>query len=329
MKKIYITIIALAVGGTVAAQSTFDFESHTLAAESYDNGGPTQGGGDFIFTETESIRLTNYYDTAFGGFWFGFAISNTTDVTTQNFTNQYSSVTGSGAGGSSNYAVNYDPGVISTESANTQITEFKITNTAWAKLVMENGNTIAKVFGSPNNAAGAPDGTNGEDFFKVWIIASSEVGDLDSIEFYLADYRFTDNTQDYILDTWETIDLTQEFSFPVSQLEFEYESSDVNAQGFINTPTYFVIDDIMTMGSVGLSSNEALEVSVYPNPASDFVKVKAPAGQINIVDLQGNTVYSVGHKETSTIDVSNFAAGVYVIRWNNASDSYTNRIVVK
>jgi hypothetical protein len=30
----------------------------------------------------------------------------------------------------------------------------------------------------------------------------------DSIEFYLADFRFANNSQDYILKTWEYLDLT-------------------------------------------------------------------------------------------------------------------------
>ena len=329
MKKIYLSIIALAVGGTVAAQSTFDFESVNIPQESYDNGGPTQGGGDFVFTEAESIRLTNVYDTSFGGYWSGFAISNTTNTTTQSFLNQYSSVTGSGAGGSANYAVHYTPGTISAESANTQITEFKITNTAWTKLVMENGNSLAKVFGSPNGANGMPDGTNGEDYFKVWIVASSEAGDLDSMEFFLADYRFSDDAQDYIVDSWETIDLVQEFSFPVSELNFIFKSSDVNGAGYINTPTYFAIDDIKTMGAVGLTTNELLDIHVYPNPVKDILTVNAPEGTLEVVDMQGNVVFSGKHNQQTKMDVSNFASGVYVIRWHNASDSYTNRVIVQ
>jgi hypothetical protein len=328
MKKIYLFIIALAVGGTVAAQSTFDFESHTLAAESYDNGGPVQGGADFILTDNESIRLDNTYDTTYGS-WTGFSISNTTDVTTMLYSNQYTAAPGTGAGGSSNYGVYYRSGILSAESASTQITEFKITNTALAKLIMENGYFNAKQFGSPLNGNGDVDGTNGEDWFKVWIFAESDQGDLDSMEYYLADFRFADSTLDYILDTWETIDLTQEFSFPVSSLNFSFESTDNDPVFGINTPTYFAIDDIKTEGSVGLTTNELLDIEIYPNPATDLVNVNAPEGQITVVDMQGNVLYTEAHNGQSSIDVTSFASGIYVIRWNNASDSYTNRIVVK
>lgn len=317
-------MIALAVGGTVTAQSTFDFESVSLNQESYDNG--SAQNGDWIFTESESIRLTNVYDTAWGGIWNGFAISNTTDVTTQDYSNQYSAVTGSGAGASTNYGVYYTPGTLSSESANTQISQFKITNTALASLVMQNGNQFAKVFGSPNGANGMPDGTNGEDYFRLWIIAASDMGDLDSMEFYLADYRFADNTQDYILDTWETIDLTTEFSFPVTTLNFRFESSDVSF-GYNNTPEYFAIDDIQTLSTSGVAKNDLLAIEMYPNPTTDYLHVTAPQGNITIVDMQGKLVYSNSHDQSSTIDISDLISGVYVIRWSNASDSYTNRIV--
>ncbi|MCR9172881.1 MAG: DUF4465 domain-containing protein [bacterium] len=327
MKKFYLSIIALAVGGTVAAQSTFDFESVTLNPDSYDNG--SAQNGDWIFTQNESIRMTNVYDTAWGGIWNGFAISNTTDLSTMDYSNQYSAAPGSGAGNSSNYAIYYQPGTISTETIGAQITEFKISNTALAKLIMENGYFNAKQFGSPNNANGQPDGTNGEDWFRVWFMAESEAGDLDSMEFYLADYRFADSTQDYIVDTWETIDLLQAFNFPVSTLNFKLESSDNDPVYGMNTPAYFAIDDIKTTGLVGISTNELTSIDMYPNPAREVLTVKAPKGQITLVDMQGNLVLSEAHDVQSTLDVSNLASGVYVIRWSSASDSYTNRIVIQ
>jgi hypothetical protein len=237
-------------------------------------------------------------------------------------------VTGSGAGGSANYAVYTSSGSMLAESANTVITEFKFTNTAWTKLVMENGNQFAKVFGSPNGANGQPDGTNGEDYFVLWIIASNEAGALDSTDFYLADYRFVDSTQDYIVDTWQTFDLTSAFSFPVTEVNFKFISSD-QSFGFNNTPEYIAIDDIKTASTLDLISLEFDAVKIHPNPASDILNVIAPDGVVSILDMDGNLVHERAHQGESTIDVTNFSSGIYVIRWRNASDSYTNRLVVK
>ena len=63
----------------------------------------------------------------------------------------------------------------------------------------------------------------------------------DDIEFYLADFRFDDNSQDYIIDTWTAVDLS--ILGQVKTIEFSVSSSDTGDYG-INTPTYFAIDGI-------------------------------------------------------------------------------------
>ena len=53
-----------------------------------DSGGFTSGSQSF----------NNTYTPAYGGYWNGFSASSTTDTTTPGYTNQYSSITGSGNG---------------------------------------------------------------------------------------------------------------------------------------------------------------------------------------------------------------------------------------
>ena len=62
------------------------------------------------------------------------------------------------------------------------------------------------------------------------------------VEFYLADYRFADNGEDYIVDTWEYIDLSSLGA--VKSLEFGLSSSDVGDFG-MNTPAYFALDTVV------------------------------------------------------------------------------------
>ncbi|MBN2270361.1 MAG: DUF4465 domain-containing protein, partial [Sedimentisphaerales bacterium] len=62
------------------------------------------------------------------------------------------------------------------------------------------------------------------------------------VTFYLADYRYADNSRDYIVDTWRYVDLSS--LGPVKSLEFTLSSSDVGAWG-MNTPASFVIDSIV------------------------------------------------------------------------------------
>ncbi len=326
MKNIYTCFIALAVGHLVTAQSTFDFESHPLNAESYDNG--SAGNGDFVFSDNETISLTNVYDTIWGGIWSGFSISTITDNTTAGWSNQYSAYPGAGAGASNAYAVFYGSGSIAGVEGTTAISEFKITNATYAALSMKDGDFFGKQFGSPLNAAGSPDGTNGEDYFRVWVLCESLTGDKDSLEFYLADYRFADSTQDYILDTWETIDLSQ-LNINAHTVSFRLESSDQDGSGGFYTPAYFAIDDVKTYFTFGMDEEDLTKVSVYPNPASDFITIDGGEGIVRVISSQGTVVLEQEHHELSTVSLSAFPAGIYAIQVQNASGSYTNRLIVQ
>ena len=185
------------------AQFVEDLESYSLAADTFDNG--ASQSGDFIFQEW---ILNNQYDTAWGGSWSGFALSNMMDDTTAGWGNQYSAYPGSGSNGSSNYAVAYlTPEIMGVDST-IFIDSLKITNTTYAAISMRDGDAFAKQFGSIYNAQGVVDSTNGEDYFRVWIIGENYAGSRDSLLFYLADYRFADSALDYIVDDWVNIDLT-------------------------------------------------------------------------------------------------------------------------
>lgn len=304
MKKVLLigALSALFINLSIG-QQILDFESVTLSADSYDNG--SSSAGDFVFGQ---LTLSNVYDAQWGS-WNGFSISNMSDNATAGFSNQYSAYHGSGKDGSTNFAVYYPQGTISV-AQNGVIEGFYITNTTYAAISMRDGDAFAKQFGSPNDANGTPDGTNGEDYFRVWIIGENGSGLRDSVLFYLADYRFADDNDDYIVDTWEYVDLTQ-LSVNAKTVEFLFESSDVGQWG-INTPQYFAIDDI----SYSVTANVAeipIEVKVYPNPVVDILTVKADDGEIAIYDLNGSKKFSVENKGITEIDMQAFPSGVYFV----------------
>ena len=83
-----------------AADQVITFESFGLGPNSYLNDAPS---GQFV---TDGTSFNNSYDSTFGT-WSGWSISTMTDTTTPDYTNQYSAITGSGAGGSATYAVAY------------------------------------------------------------------------------------------------------------------------------------------------------------------------------------------------------------------------------
>jgi len=315
----YVLAASLFFGTVANAQFVVDFEINPLAPESYDNG--STGSGDFYYG---NLLFNNDYDTSFGGIWNGFAISNMTDVTTPGPVNQYSSYAGSGAGNSNQYAIAYyDPTIVGNAAA---IDSFRITNTTFAALSMRDGDLFGKQFGSIYNADGLVDGTNGEDFFRVWIIAKSAFSNLeDSLEFYLADYRFADSAMDYILDEWVTIDLTN-FAFITGSVRFRLESSD-NAPWGMNTPAYFAVDDVYWQALEGLDELNKLSVSTYPNPIVNELIVAGEVGQLTVSTIQGKVIYTNVHQTTSVLDCSNWASGTYIVRLENEQGSALNKVV--
>ena len=321
MKKIYILATALFFGANANAQELIDFESFNLPAaiDTFYNG--ADDNGDFTI---DYATFSNMYNTTYSS-WTGFSVSNTTDVTTAGFSNQYSSFVGSGANSSVTYGVFYSNGIIVTDGS-VKLNSVMITNTTYAAISMRDGDAYAKKFGESVNAAGDDDGTNGEDFLKVWIIAEDLAGnEKDSVEFFLADYRFADNTQDYIIDAWTSVDLTG-FNFLVQKLSFKIESSDVGGFG-MNTPAYFAIDDIDAVKLDASIEENTLNISVYPNPVENILTVNGEYGIITITNVNGQVVYTEGHSTTSQIDMSKFEKGVYFLRLTNNNGSAVQRII--
>lgn len=222
-----------------------DLEELALAPNSFYNGGPnTNNDGWFASAGTAgNVHFGNNYDSAFGGFWNGFSYSNVVDTTTPGFQNQYAAFAGSGASGSEIYAVGFSGSDAFVNLATSQrVQSVDLTNTTYAALSMLNGDAFAKKFG----------GVTGDDpdFFSITFTgysAASATGTVTgSVEFFLADYRFVDNSLDYIVDTWQTLslaDLNDARSIGIS-----FQSSDVGPFG-INTPTYVALDNL-TVSSV-------------------------------------------------------------------------------
>ncbi len=75
-----------------ASAEIVTFDDLILDPESFYNG--SDEAGEF---ETTGVVFNIFYDDEFGPYWEGFSYSNTMDMTTPDFTNQYSAITGIGA----------------------------------------------------------------------------------------------------------------------------------------------------------------------------------------------------------------------------------------
>lgn len=305
----------LSVWGT--AQTTSDFENFGLENETFLNDAGSDGG----FSSGNIFLHNNYIPAWFS--WSGWAISNTTDTTTPGFMNDGSSASGDGANGSDTYAVAYIFGnqtLRLTDAAMGGGAEgFYINNNTYAHLSMRDGDAVAKKFGGETG--------DDPDFFLLTIhkYLNGELG-VDSINFYLADFRFEDNTQDYIVNEWTHIDLTSLGN--IDSLSFSLSSSDVGGFG-MNTPAYFCMDDFATTDMVSATPRLNIEanVSIFPNPSTDFINInwqESSFAKVSIYYMNGQLIQSQNiQKGNNTIVVNSIPQGTYLLKFTDENGVYT------
>ena len=235
-RQLWIALLALAtVWASTAHAATSTFDDLPLAPEShYDPGVVGNGSGAFPFGSGDASFNHRFDDYGFAGCCSsGWTYSNQTDTRTPGFGNHYSANTGGGQGGSSNYAIAFLGMAQADFAAATVIGGAWFTNTTYATLSMRDGDSFAKKFGGDNG--------NDADFFKLTITGFNGSASTGAVDFYLADYRFADNTQDYVVSQWSFVSLSRLGA--VTRLDFSLTSSDNGDYG-MNTPAYFAMDTL-------------------------------------------------------------------------------------
>ncbi len=210
-----------------------DFEDITIGSKGYvDSIGANQfDSRNFVF------QCVNK-----GYFEKGFALSTLKDSITPGYVNMYSVYAGSGASNSKTYIIGTDGAKIKLPNEPVKLFSLEITNTTYAALSMRDGDKYGKKFGSDKNAQGEIDGTNGKDFYKVWIKGYNLGKVKDSIEVYLANFQSSNVSEHFIQKSWKKVDLTKLNTS--DSLKFVLKSSDTGNEG-MNTPSYFAIDNII------------------------------------------------------------------------------------
>lgn len=333
MKKQILTITALILGITAVAQTPkiATLEDFNLPVDSFKNGSENPAQiNQFV---SNNLALNNLFDTSFGGYWrSGFAISTKTDSVTEGFTNLYSCIAAAGNAGSSTYAVGQPRGVIKqfsfltgTNEPTTLFNHLYVNNSTYAYYSMLNGDFFAKKFGG--------DSGNDSDWFLLKIVGykTQRVDTLinvvtDTVFFYLADYRFADSTQDYIVKDWTKVDVSS--LGRVDSLSFFLSSSDMGAFG-MNTPGFFCIDDIefvepTTTSIAKVGSNQ---INIYPNPAKDWVMVETDATieTLYITNLQGSKL--VETSLNNKVNISHLPQGIYLLHAETKNGIITQKII--
>jgi hypothetical protein len=229
-----LAVTALACASVAATVITF--ENLPLGGQYGPDGvwNGKDGSGGFTLN---GVGFDNQFTDWGGGFtsWSGFAFSDHTDVSTPGFGNQYSASSGGGHAGSATYAVGYEAATMRfATSVDGASAGAWFTNTTYAALSMRDGDAFSKQFG----------GASGDDpDFLILEIHGSLAGIAgNTIDFPLADFRFADNSLDYILTEWTWLSFTPLGTF--DEIRFSFRSSDVGPFG-INTPAYFAMDTLV------------------------------------------------------------------------------------
>jgi hypothetical protein len=265
--------LALVLALTLPAQGGIsNFEDSGLSASnSYFNAAPNQTdpsfgvtthlSGSFVSGGASFSNNYNYtVDPRYGNYssWSGWSISNqavsptyVNQQMTPDYHYQYTSITGSGANNSATYAVANTEGngqspvsIVNLNLASGEIPlSLQLTNTAYDYYAMKYGDGFATAFTTGN-------------YFKVLIYGytgvngtGTEVGGA-PIEYYLGDYRSSDPTQQYLVDSWKTVDLTslagaQSLVFGVDTNDYNYPFGQ-SGGAYVALPYEFALDNLTT-----------------------------------------------------------------------------------
>ncbi|MBK9284112.1 MAG: DUF4465 domain-containing protein [Sphingobacteriaceae bacterium] len=317
MKKTLLTMAVALITGTFSAQSILaDFESFSLPANS------AYSSTASISFSTSNAIFPHTYDVGFSYWSGGFAYTNKTDSSTAGSGNLYGVKAYKGYNASDKYVVGQNNGIIKLTGNTNSVDGFYITNTTYTYKSMKNGDMFAKKFGGVSG--------NDPDYFKVTVKGYLN-GTMknDSSEFYLANFTFTNNAQDYIVSTWQYV-VTSNLG-QVDSIKFFMYSSDMSG-GFMNTPAFFAIDNFSTSQVVGIAEHkQQLNSNIYPNPFQDKLQIEISEVEefaLCISDCYGKTIYVADKisKQTS-VDLSTWHEGVYFVKITADNKTVTKKLI--
>lgn len=293
-----------------------DWENYTMDSLHY-----IKDSGDQGYFESGGIQLDNIYvqDPVFP-YWSGWILSNGQDTTSPGFLHEHNAIAGNGANGSENYAVTYVFGTSVIKFSETPGDKlFKglyVTNSTYSYLSMLHGDNIAKKFGGETG--------KDPDYFMLTIKGyKNGTLTLDSIDVMLADYRFEDNAEDYILNDWKYIDLNMLAAS--DSLSIFLRSTDVGAFG-MNTPSYVCVDNIEW--DYFLSVQEEI-AQIKPKSSlisSTFEFDSSRATRFILFNQTGTIIKTLQIREGSNqIDLSQLPIGIYYFR--DVKSGYVTRLL--
>ncbi|MDZ4665187.1 MAG: DUF4465 domain-containing protein [Bacteroidota bacterium] len=331
MKKT-ITFIALALSFTSLKSQTstvtVSFETFTLSPNTaYSN-------TNSVAFSTASVSFQYQWHTSFNYWSGGFS-----------YTNKYDSaaiVTSTpglcgvkpfkGYNNSNTYVIAQDKSIINLSAPSTTVDGFYITNSTYAYKAIRHGDAFARKFGDTTGTGSGTTIAQGSypDFFKV-TVKGYKNGSLktDSVPFFLADYRFANNVQDFVISNWQWVNTTT--LGDVDSLKFYIYTSDNGSFG-PNTPLFFGMDNFtIKYSTTGINELSAINnTKLYPNPTNNDLNIDNSANteiHFQLMNINGTIIKEEKTNSSVKWDLSELPKGIYLVKLSDEKNSVVKKLV--
>jgi hypothetical protein len=339
MKKTKQIGIALCILFSITghAQFTETFETFTLSPNSYYQ--DTNGAN---WKSSTNMPIGFEYGWKSGIWSSGSVYTNFNDTVNLTSSNLYSSAKGKAAYGT-NYATVKDSAMIYFENSPSflnRVSGFFITNTAYVKNILKNGDATHRKFGDTTGTGWGAFTAQGNypDWFKLTVYGYyNGVQKPNVVNFYLANYQATGTANDVIVDYWGYVNCVS-IGY-VDSLQLILSSSDYNSNYKMKTPGYFCIDDVTTTNNVGINElDNILNIKVFPNPTNknitiNYALISTSTMNISVFDISGKEVIKNNSQQNRIgsnqleLDTEYLEAGIYFLSISNGRSSQKIKFV--
>lgn len=201
-----------------------------------------------------------------------------------------------------------------------QVVQLRISNSTYAYNSMKFGDFVGKKFSAAD-----------KDSFVLIITGFSNEVKKFSKRVYLADYRSNDLNKNFMLDTWQLVKFKQNET--ADSLAFTLESSDNDVQYGMNTPGFFVMDNVTVSEFTGSVNKIATQVvRSYPNPATNSIQFQIPLTETEVMIYHSNGLLCKQTRIQSnleSVNIDDLSAGFYIVKMQNALGQTFNTKFIK
>lgn len=230
MKRL-LWFVAAAVAFVACDVDSDGGEMHVTVIESFENNIESDAGYALGYT-SDYLMFEHGYEEQYGS-WNGFAVSKCNDMTSGDWSNQYSVYNENIYSGNQFLLFYYDTysevkDILCRYAGRYSFDSVYVNLSTYTALALKNGNGFARAFDEG-------------DYLKVTFTALLENKiEGESVEFFLADYR---DGKRYLAEDWAKVDLSP-LNGALWGIRVKMETTDVNEYGAC-TPMYVCLDHLI------------------------------------------------------------------------------------